>query len=127
MEVDGVRLPFVPIGGVETLKKGALNVPSKASKKFQEVFEAEVNSLRLSSHAKARLTSREISLTSEELHKLQKAIQSVEMKGGRESLVIFPDKSFLVSIPNKTIITVFSNDKLEERIITNIDSVAFGY
>jgi flagellar operon protein len=127
MEVDGVRLPFVPIGGVETLKKGTLNVPSKASKKFQEVFEAEVNSLRLSSHAKARLTSREISLTSEELHKLQKAIQSVEMKGGRESLVIFPDKSFLVSIPNKTIITVFSNDKLEERIITNIDSVAFGY
>ncbi|MEJ5287161.1 MAG: hypothetical protein CH6_1259 [Candidatus Kapaibacterium sp.] len=126
MEIDGVRLPFVPIGGVDALKKTSIPSVSKAKTGFQELFEAELNNIKFSAHAKARLTSREIDITPDDLEKLQKAITNVQMKGGRESLVVFPDKSFLVSIPNRTVITVFSNEKLEEKVITNIDSVVFG-
>ncbi|MGB9771298.1 MAG: TIGR02530 family flagellar biosynthesis protein [Candidatus Kapaibacteriota bacterium] len=127
MEIEGVRLPFVPIGGIETIKKPTQTTFSKSKSDFQKLFEAELGNLKFSSHARARLTSREIDITNEELEKLQKAISSAQMKGGRESLVVFPDKSFLVSIPNRTIITVFANNQLEEKVITNIDSVVFGY
>ncbi len=126
MEIEGVKLPFVPIGGVETLRQGLIQSPVQTGKgNFQRIFEEEIKSLRFSSHAKARLNSREISLTEQEIEKLHSAIQTVESKGGRESLVVFPDKSFLVSVPNRTVITVFSNNNLEERVITNIDSVIF--
>ncbi|MCX7909261.1 MAG: flagellar protein [Ignavibacteria bacterium] len=127
MEIDGVRLPFVPIGGVETLNRPTnQTIPSKRSG-FQEIFEAEISNLKFSAHAKSRLTSREINLSFDEIEKLEKAVKSAESKGGRESLVIFPDKSFLVSVQNRTIITVFSNEKLQDKVITNIDSVVFGY
>lgn len=127
MEIEGIRLPFVPIGGVEALKKSSSQPIHKNRSGFQELFEAEISSLKFSAHAKARLASRELNLTNEELTKLEKAVSNIEMKGGRDSLVIFPDKSFLVSIPNRTIITVFANSNLEERVITNIDSVIFDF
>lgn len=127
MEINGVRLPFVPIGGVDALKKQTLPTAPKTKSGFQELFEAELSNIKFSAHAKARISSREIDITNEEIVKLQEAISNAQMKGGRESLVVFPDKSFLVSIPNRTIITVFSNDKLEDKVITNIDSVVFGY
>lgn len=127
MEVNGVRIPFVPIGGVETLKSHTHPTVSKGKSGFQELFETELNNIKFSAHAKARLSSREIDITNEEIEKLQKAIANAQLKGGRESLVVFPDKSFLVSIPNRTIITVFANDKLEDKVITNIDSVVFGF
>jgi|YNPNPStandDraft_1061719.scaffolds.fasta_scaffold18395_3 flagellar operon protein len=128
MEVDGVNLPFLPIGGVDALRQTKVPAPTNPAfgkSDFQKIFEAEVNNLKFSAHAKARLTSREISLTDADIAKLHNAIQTVEAKGGRESLVVFSDKSFLVSIPNRTVITVFSNNNLEERVITNIDSVIF--
>lgn len=127
MEIDGVRVPFVPIGGIETLKKTTQPVVQKTRSSFQEIFEAEVSNLKFSSHARARLTSREINLSSQDVENLQRAVEKVEMKGGREALVVFPDKSFLVSIPKRTVITVFSNNNLQEKVITNIDSVVFGY
>lgn len=127
MEIDGVRLPFVPIGGVETLRKTSQPITQKTRSGFQEIFDAEISNLKFSTHAKARLTSREIHLSSQDVENLQKAVAKVELKGGREALVVFADKSFLVSIPNRTIITVFSNNNLKEKVITNIDSVVFGY
>ncbi|MFN3305788.1 MAG: TIGR02530 family flagellar biosynthesis protein [Candidatus Kapaibacteriota bacterium] len=126
MEIDGVRLPFVPINGLEKTNKVGFGQISKTRNSFLELIEEAVCNLKFSSHAKARITSREIDLTVSELEKLQKAVDSVREKGGRESLVIFPDKSFLVSVANRTVITAFANDKLQERVITNIDSVVLG-
>lgn len=126
MDIEGVKLPFVPIGGVETLRQGSIHAPTGTGRSsFQRIFEEEISSLKFSAHAKARLNSREITLTEQDIEKLNEAIQTVESKGGRESLVVFPDKSFLVSVPKRTVITVFSNNNLEERVITNIDSVIF--
>lgn len=126
MEIDGVRLPFVPIGGLEKPNRVGSGEISKSRNSFLELVEEAVCNLKFSSHAKARISSREINLSVDELEKLQKAVDSVYEKGGRESLVIFPDKSFLVSVANRTVITAFANDKLQDKVITNIDSVVFG-
>ena len=128
MEIDGVNLPFLPIGGVDALRRSKIPTPAQpllGKSDFQKIFELEICSLKFSAHAKSRVASREISISDADIAKLHNAIQIVEAKGCRESLVVFPDKSFLVSIPNRTVITVFSNNNLEERVITNIDSVIF--
>ncbi len=124
MEIDGIRVPFVPIGGINKVGYERISNPRN---NFIELFEEAVCNLKFSSHAKARLSSREINLSVAELEKLEKAVDSVHAKGCRESLVIFPDKSFLVSVANRTVITAFANDKLQEKVITNIDSVVFGF
>lgn len=126
-EIEGVRLPFIPIGGVEALKKStARTQPGTNSSEFQKILENEVVSLKFSAHAKACIVSRDVGITPEELSKLEQAVESVESKGGRESLVILGEKSFLVSIPNRTVVTVFSNKSMEKNVVTNIDSVVFG-
>lgn len=88
MEIDGVQLPFVPIGGIETSNKVGIAQKTKTRSNFIELFEEAVCNLKFSSHVKARLSSREIDLSVSELEKLQKAVDSVQAKGGRESLVV---------------------------------------
>lgn len=126
-EIEGVRLPFIPIGGAETLKKPAVRtLPGTKSSEFQKILESEVVSLKFSAHAKARIVSRDVGITPDELSKLEQAVENAESKGGRESLVILGEKYFLVSIPNRTVVTVFSNRNMEKNVVTNIDSVVFG-
>ncbi len=126
-EVDGVRLPFIPIGSVEAPKKPSVHPQSFAnSSEFQRIFDNEVVSLKFSAHAKSRIVSRDVGITPDELSKLERAVESAEEKGGRESLVILGEKSFLVSIPNRTVVTVFSNKSMGKNVVTNIDSVVFG-
>ncbi len=126
-EIEGVRLPFIPIGGVETFKKTAVRTQSGTkSGEFWKILESEVVSLKFSAHAKARIVSRDVGITPDELSKLEQAVENAESKGGRDSLIILGEKSFLVSIPNRTVVTVFSNESMEKNVVTNIDSVVFG-
>ncbi len=125
--VESVNLPFVPI-----VNEPKVQAPSQQPKQkthnldFQQILETEFRKLKFSGHAKARLSSRNLEITPEEFQKLDKAMELSEQKGGRESLIIFPDKAFLVSVINRTVITVFPNNDMETKVITNIDSVVLN-
>ena len=54
------------------------------------------------------------------MSKLTDAIERLEEKGARESLMIYKDMAFIASIKNRTIITAMGSKDLD--IITNIDS-----
>lgn len=126
-EIEGVHLPFIPIGGTEPLRKSTVRTQAGTKgSEFQKILENEVASLKFSAHAKARIVSRDVGITPDELSKLEQAVENAKSKGGRESLVILGEKSFLVSIPNRTVVTVFSNKSMEKNVVTNIDSVVFG-
>ena len=49
-------------------------------------------------------------------------IDKILEKGGRESLIIMDNNAFLVSVPNRTVITAIDNEGLNENVFTNIDS-----
>lgn len=125
-EVNGVNVPFVPAGGVQELRRrqqtpvqapGTIQGPS-----FKEVFDKEVTKLKFSAHAQTRLTSREIPLTPTDIGKLETAVEKASAKGAKESLIMLDDMAFIVSVPNRTVITAVSAAQLKENVFTNIDS-----
>lgn len=74
----------------------------------------------ISAHAEKRLQERNIVLEPDDLAKIQVAVKQAEIKGARESLIIYGDLALITSVRNKTIVTAL--DSAAERIFTNIDS-----
>lgn len=76
--------------------------------------------IKISAHAKQRMEERNISLGEKDMDALKGAMNSLEAKGARESLMLYKDFAFIASIRNRTIITSMANDELD--LVTNIDS-----
>ncbi|MBI5325713.1 MAG: flagellar protein [Ignavibacteriae bacterium] len=126
-EINGVMLPFLPAGGINELKKQTLQpTQNRMNTSFEEIFRKELDNLKFSSHAQSRMTSREIDLGEEDLNRLTSAVAKADEKGSTESLVMLNEKAFIVSVPNKTVITVVDSNDMENRVITNIVSVVFA-
>lgn len=109
-------------------KAGGLKPPGKSNsnrESFNEVFKAELNggdSIRFSKHAEARIYSRGIKMDAETVGRLVKAIAKAEEKGSKETLILDKDSAYVVSVKNKTVITVFDKDSLRQGVVTAIDS-----
>lgn len=78
--------------------------------------------LKFSSHAMNRIRERSISMNKEQLAKLEKAVDTAAEKGAKESLVLTPEAAFIVSVKNKTVITVLDRNAMVGNVFTNIDS-----
>ncbi len=72
------------------------------------------------------MVSRDISISPAEMEKLETAIDKLAEKGGKDSLVMMQDKSFIVNVPSKTIVTVFDSSQMQENVFTNIDSAVIA-
>ena len=92
---------------------------------FNQIFSAQLqkqNQLKFSAHAEKRLQQRNITLDAQSLAQLEKAVGRAEAKGAKESLILMSDVAFVVSIPNKTVITAMDQAGMKENVFTNIDS-----
>jgi flagellar operon protein len=47
-------------------------------------------------------------------------------KGSRDSLVLVDGTAFVVSVPNRTVITAVGSEHMREHIFTNIDSAVIA-
>lgn len=90
-------------------------------KAHQHIQEQE-SSFRLSAHALQRLEERKISLTHQERIDLGQAISRLHDKGARNALVVRSDAAFVVNVPNRTLVTAISQQELQQRVFTQIDS-----
>jgi len=126
-EIEGIRVPFLPAGGIQELERQSKYTPDvNVRTSFDEIFNTELNKIKFSAHAQNRINSRDILLDDDSVERLSGAVEKAEEKGSRESLVIFDDKAFIVNIPSKTIITALDKMQLNSNIITNIDSAVFA-
>lgn len=120
-EINGISLPFLPIGGVEGLpSRPPVSVPEERS--FKKVLANELQSLQFSKHAQSRLDQRNVTLNVEDMQKLQNAVQKAEDKGANDSLVLLRDMAFIVNVRNRTVVTTMTNDSMKEHVFTKIDS-----
>lgn len=78
--------------------------------------------IRLSAHAVQRLEERKISLTAQEQADLSQAINRLNEKGARNALIVRQDAAFVVNVPNRTMVTAISQQELQQRVFTQIDS-----
>lgn len=127
-EVNGIRVPFVPAGGVAELKRQSTppvkTDPTQPS--FKDIFNREVRELKFSAHARTRIDSRDIPLTEKDMKKLESAVDKAEEKGAKESLVLLGDMAFIVSVRNRTVITAVGSGNMKDNVFTNIDSAVIA-
>jgi flagellar operon protein len=78
--------------------------------------------LQFSRHAQERMSQRGIEMNAQDLQRLSQAVSQVQAKGGKDSLVLLDDNAMVVSVPNRTVVTVVDQSHLKDNVFTNIDS-----
>ena len=78
--------------------------------------------IRFSNHAIDRMRSRGISFNAEDRVRLTDAVNRAASKGAKDSLILMNDSALIVSVKNKTVVTVMDKTALKENVFTNIDS-----
>jgi flagellar operon protein len=108
-----------------------VEIPPASSPSFKSVLDAAgmqrakaSEALRFSAHAVQRLQSRNISLSTDDVAKINAMADKAAAKGAKNSLFIMRDVAMVVSIKNRTVITAVDSDSMKENVFTNIDSAA---
>lgn len=78
--------------------------------------------LKVSSHAQSRLQSRDIQLDAAKWNRVMEGVDRAAAKGAQESLVLLDETALVVSVKNRTVITVVDQAGLKDQVFTNIDS-----
>lgn len=82
--------------------------------------------LHFSKHALERVQRRGIALDPSTLGRLHEGVGRAAGKGSRDSLVLVDGTAFVVSVPNRTVITAVGSEHMREHIFTNIDSAVIA-
>lgn len=82
--------------------------------------------VRFSKHAQVRLNDRNISLSDEQINRLNDGTQKASEKGIKESLVIVDSLAFIVNVPNNTVVTALDQSRADENVFTNIDGAVIA-
>jgi flagellar operon protein len=92
---------------------------------FGQVLEQQLEKeagLKFSAHAQARLQSRNIELSAQDLLRLREGVAQAAAKGAKESLLLKDGVAFVVSVKNNTVITAVDAASMKGNVFTNIDS-----
>jgi len=81
--------------------------------------EMQPQPISFSKHAAIRLNSRAISLSDEQLKRVEGGLANASQKGIKDSLVLIDDLALLVNVPSRTVITAMNQNS--KNVFTNID------
>ena len=110
--------PNSPVAGKQVSFEDILN----KQRSIAEVLDdTKSHGLKFSKHADNRLAQRNISLTDEQMKRLEDGTDKAQAKGIKESLVILDNYSFIVNTNNRTVITAMDQNFGDDNIYTNID------
>ncbi len=123
--VNGIKVPFLPVGGVDGLGNRS-TVPLPADRAFDKVLQRELEDIKFSKHAQERLSARNITLNEADLSRLQQAVSKAEEKGSQDSLILLRDTAFIVSVKNRTVVTAVDAAAAKDNVFTNIDSAVIA-
>ncbi|WP_242942471.1 TIGR02530 family flagellar biosynthesis protein [Proteiniborus sp. DW1] len=90
---------------------------------FEDILKNEEikQNLKFSKHAVERMQTRDINLNTNEILRIEEAVNKASTKGVKEALILMDDKAFIANIKNKTIVTSVNKEQLKNNIFTNID------
>jgi flagellar operon protein len=129
-EINRIQQPGIIPGPAPRPAGTPVNIPPTSGTSFRSALEnaqttpSSSEPLRFSAHAMQRLQSRNISLTSEDVAKMNAMADKAAAKGAKNSLFIMRDTAMVVSIKNRTVITAVDSESMKENVFTNIDSAA---
>jgi flagellar operon protein len=116
----GARLPL----GTPSPAPPQPSTPPPGSPSFQQVLHGALadRPVRFSAHAQERLSAVHKQLSEQELQAIANAVDRVAQKGARDALLLTQDLALVVSVTNRTVITVVERERAKENIFTNIDA-----
>jgi flagellar operon protein len=115
----------IQIGGTASHTIQPVTKPAVGGASFDSLLQQQLEeqtNIKFSAHALKRLESRQISLDNQDMVLLKEAVNKVEAKGAKESLILMDQMALVVSIKNRTVITAVDSNSLKENVFTNIDS-----
>jgi flagellar operon protein len=80
--------------------------------------------VKMSRHARERVQSRQIDLNSADVGRISDAIDALRGKGGKISLLLMGDTTFVTNVKNRTVITAVDRYGEADKVFTQIDSAA---
>src|SRR4051812_28749343 len=92
---------------------------------FANVLDA-TRQVKFSSHALQRVERRGIDVGPATLGRLNEGLDRAAGKGARASVVFVDATAFVVSVPNRTVITAVDRDHMKQQVFTNIDSAVIA-
>ena len=112
-----------------TPKMEKSQMPENSKFSFDEILsekksEKKTENLKFSKHANARLTTRNINLSAEQMERLMNGTTKAREKGIQESLVMVDDLAFIVNVKSGTVITAVND--MTDSIFTNIDGAVIS-
>ena len=135
MSIDPLRFsdlrvgPAAPgAGGSAPLQRPSQNQGPSFAEQLDTLRKAEQAGaqVKFSGHAQTRMQSRQIPWGAPEMERLEGAVQRAAGQGARESLVLLDQTALVVSVPNRTVITVVDREQLKQNVFTNIDSAVIA-
>jgi flagellar operon protein len=96
-----------------------------AAPSFASVLGA-TQQVRFSSHALQRVERRGIDTSPATIARLNDGVDRAAGKGARASVVFVDATAFVVSVPNRTVITAVDRDHMKQQVFTNIDSAVIA-
>lgn len=98
--------------------------PTQGGPAFADLLQEKLQGpgVKLSAHASARLQESRRQLSPQQLSRIAAAVDQVQAKGGRESLFLLDNLALVVSVPNRTVITAVTGERMRDNVFTNIDS-----
>jgi len=105
-----------------------VQIPPISGPSFRDVLTQQGvtpgTSLKFSAHAIQRLQSRNITLSPDDVQRMNAMADKAAEKGAQQSLFMLNNVGMIVSIKNRTVITAVDPDSMRENLFTNIDSAA---
>ena len=131
VELNPALLPPGPLGGPQSAPaagRQAADAVGSSGPSFADVLErtAGPEPLHFSKHALERVQRRGIALDPTTVGRLREGVGRAAGKGSRDSLVLVDGTAFVVSVPNRTVITAVGSEHMREHIFTNIDSAVIA-
>ena len=125
---DPIGITGAGVGGVPATPAPASRpAASPGNGSFGQVLGQKLQApVSFSGHALQRIQRRGITLDASTLSRLQGGVDRAAAKGSRGSLVLVDQTAFVVSVPNRTVITAVDQEHMREQVFTNIDSAVIA-
>ncbi len=112
-----------PPGSTTARSQGGVKTPTGPS--FDSLLSRQLGGsqeVQFSRHALQRMDQRGIRFGPAELARVNQAVEQLGAKGGKDSLVLVDETALVVSVKNRTVVTVVDRNNLAGNVFTNIDS-----
>jgi flagellar operon protein len=110
----------------DSSRKPASGSGGKPQVTFERALEKAFRNadVKLSRHARERVQSRQIDLNTADVGRISDAIDTLRGKGGKISLLLMGDTTFVTNVKNRTVITAVDRYGEADKVFTQIDSAA---